>query len=295
MYGVTPAWAFYAAFDVLDWDKDVVTVSVYHQGSVKRSAWRIRITNAAQTLTRLSPALVGRVSCPVRDAAWLPGTPLPAPEAVSLGEGNGQVRLHLILVAAPAAAAPLRCLTATWNVGNAAPPASLADWLRNDGDAAELIAVGTQECAYPPRAPHATCDADWLACVGAAVGPAYRVVRHDTLGQMRLTVFARWDAMAGIGSHQATHEATGLGHMHSNKGGVVSVVTLWDTSVCFVSAHLAAHQGHVKRRNSDYCEIVNNCVIGERGINLMSQFTHVLWMGDLNYRLETAIPIPYLL
>ena len=74
--------------------------------------------------------------------------------------------------------------------------------------------------------------------------------------------------------------------MGSNKGGLATAVWVWDTSVCFVNAHLAAHQNKVTRRNSDYSEIVANVAMGAPGMDLMHQFHHCVWMGDLNYRLD---------
>lgn len=81
-------------------------------------------------------------------------------------------------------------------------------------------------------------------------------------------------------------EATGVGHVGTNKGGVATVVWVWDTAVCFVNSHLAAHQGKTNRRNSDYKEIVEQIMIGDNGLDILNQFHHTVWMGDLNYRLD---------
>lgn len=40
-----------------------------------------------------------------------------------------------------------------------------------------------------------------------------------------------------------------------NKGGVAVRFTLYDSSVCFISSHLAAHQNDVHSRNSDQLNI----------------------------------------
>lgn len=77
-----------------------------------------------------------------------------------------------------------------------------------------------------------------------------------------------------------------MGHVGSNKGGVASYVWVWDTSVCFVNSHLAAHQGKTARRNSDYREIVEQISLGDVGLDILHQFHHTVWMGDLNYRLD---------
>ncbi|CAI7782892.1 unnamed protein product, partial [Closterium sp. NIES-53] len=91
----------------------------------------------------------------------------------------------------------------------------------------------------------------------------------------------------------ATSEATGIGHVIANKGAVSVSLKFWDTSFCFVNSHLAAHEGHCMTRNDNYREVMRNMHPGLSSIDLLSQFHHVFWMGDLNYRLafpETSLP-----
>ena len=42
------------------------------------------------------------------------------------------------------------------------------------------------------------------------------------------------------------------GTAQGNKGGVAMRARVYDTWVCFVCAHLAAHESEVDRRNADY-------------------------------------------
>lgn len=83
-------------------------------------------------------------------------------------------------------------------------------------------------------------------------------------------------------------EATGIGHVISNKGGVAISLSYKDTSMAFVNCHLAAHQHKVQRRNSDVMEIVNGVskTMGKIRADILCQFDHVIFMGDLNYRLD---------
>jgi hypothetical protein len=258
--------------------------------------------------------VLGRLTVSARSALWVPGQPLPSPTACPLDAKSsgaaspGEILVRTVLVAAPEVSSPLRVLVATWNVGNAPPCDDLRPWLRNDNDAAELVFIGSQECTYTvrprlgsssksmvaavtamsSRIQSGSCEADWVEALQGALGPAYSLVRSDILGQMKLCVFARFDCRAGITSSDVGTEATGLGHMHSNKGGVASCLEVWDTRLCCVNSHLAAHQGAVKRRNGDYSEIVSGIQLGQLGQDMMNQWDHLLWLGDLNYRLDLS-------
>ena len=317
----------------MDTDELVVTVlgaATVGQGELATDMRGARPRDPAP-LTRTSPtpacspacrysdaAVLGRLTVSARSALWVPGQPLPAPIACPLdaktsgAASPGEILVRTVLVAAPEASTPLRVLAATWNVGNSPPCDNLRPWLRNANDAAELVFIGSQECAYAARPPavsgrgsssasivaavnamssriqRGSCEADWVEALQGALGPAYSLVRSDSLGQMKLCVFARFDCRAGITSSDVGTEATGLGHMHSNKGGVASCLEVWDTRLCCVNSHLAAHQGAVKRRNGDYSEIVSGIQLGQLGQDMMNQWDHLLWLGDLNYRLDLS-------
>lgn len=50
---------------------------------------------------------------------------------------------------------------------------------------------------------------------------------------------------------------TGLGGAAGNKGAVAIRFMLYNTSLCFVCAHFAAHQNAIKERNEDFAELSN--------------------------------------
>jgi len=60
----------------------------------------------------------------------------------------------------------------------------------------------------------------------------------------------------------------------------------YETSLCFVAAHFAAHQEKIEDRNSNYREIIDGIQIGQKNIDILNQFHHMFWFGDLNYRIE---------
>ena len=112
--------------------------------------------------------------------------------------------------------------------------------------------------------------------------------------------------------------------MMGNKGGVAIRLSLFDSSLCVVCAHLAAHRENVVGRNSDYRNIVNRTVFcvdpyldpiageetqaaGSGGSDVIrpkhgaeysqTQELHILdheivfWLGDLNYRIDEGVPL----
>ena len=103
---------------------------------------------------------------------------------------------------------------------------------------------------------------------------------------MRLAIFVVKAKAHLIANVNITTEATGLGHVLGNKGGVVTSLSWRDTSLCFVNSHLAAHQNKCAARNDNFKEIVEGCEIGVKPMDILNQFHHVIWMGDLNYRLD---------
>ncbi len=51
---------------------------------------------------------------------------------------------------------------------------------------------------------------------------------------------------------------TGLGGTTGNKGGVSIRFTYYNSSLCFVCSHFAAHQNQIKQRNDDFSQIYEN-------------------------------------
>lgn len=151
-----------------------------------------------------------------------------------------------------------------------------------------MVVVGCQEGDYKERAPHESCEDDWFAGIAATLGDSYVAHCKNTLGQMRVAAFVRADVAPAVHHWQKSTEATGLGHVLANKGGVGIACRVWDTSLCFLNSHLAAHDDMCARRNDDFAEIVGGCMFGEK-LECTQAFHHLVWMGDLNYRCEWGL------
>ncbi|WIA30252.1 hypothetical protein OEZ86_000342 [Tetradesmus obliquus] len=137
--------------------------------------------------------------------------------------------------------------------------------------------------------------AAWERHIAAALGSKYWLVQVKHMFQTRILLFARVDVVPYISSISAAFEATGIGHVGLNKGGAAVSLKLDDTHLAFVASHLAAHQSKTQQRNADVAEIAANLKLlpqaqRQRGAvhkpDVGTGFHHLVWLGDLNYRLD---------
>jgi len=132
----------------------------------------------------------------------------------------------------------------------------------------------------------------WDSMVSERLGNDYAVVKHVVLWEMRLTIYARKRYVAsgsGCISHvQASRSATGIGGVLGNKGGLVISLCFGHTSLCFISCHLAAHSHKWRDRDENCVEVLRETMrdVGSPTLDAVSEFDHVFWMGDLNYRVD---------
>lgn len=73
--------------------------------------------------------------------------------------------------------------------------------------------------------------------------------------------------------------------MAGNKGGIGVSLSFHDTSMCFITAHLASGTSNYEDRNRDYFTISNG--LNFRGKRIQDH-ERVFWFGDFNYRVNMA-------
>ena len=56
--------------------------------------------------------------------------------------------------------------------------------------------------------------------------------------------------------------------------------------ISFVSCHLAAHSKHLLRRHSDVVDVLKHARVGNHRLDITAQSNHVIWLGDLNFRID---------
>jgi len=184
----------------------------------------------------------------------------------------------------------LKVFIGTWNVGNAPPPEDFSTWIPLGKY--DVYVVGCQECKYDARKGFKSCKDDWDGTLTKHMGDKYVLVHFVTMWQIRLSVYIRKELRKYISGITYSSEATGIGSMLGNKGGVGVSFLYKGNSFCFINSHLAAHQEMIEERNEDVCEIIDNIKLGTKKTvsenpDVCSAFRHLFWMGDLNYRIDS--------
>eukprot|EP01125_Pyxidicula_operculata_P009060 TRINITY_DN2995_c0_g1_i1.p1 TRINITY_DN2995_c0_g1~~TRINITY_DN2995_c0_g1_i1.p1 ORF type:complete len:1046 (+),score=258.08 TRINITY_DN2995_c0_g1_i1:52-3189(+) len=185
----------------------------------------------------------------------------------------------------------LKLFIGSWNVGNAVPPNDLGPWLPNDGY--DLIAVGAQECKYPPRVGQSSISEDWFSRVIAAVGQKYFAIAKESLWEIRNIILVKKELLGFVHSIETSTVARGIANTLGNKGGVGIRFCLYDTKFCFINSHLAAHIERVADRNTDYLQIIAQMKFPQHGradVNLLNDCNYCFFYGDLNYRIDQPRP-----
>jgi inositol polyphosphate 5-phosphatase INPP5B/F len=232
----------------------------------------------------------------------------------------------------------------TWNVNAKKQEGGLHDWLMPKSCTApvDIYAIGFQEIV-DLNASNVLLDGsktverskfwqqrieDCLTTKKGATG-GYTLVMSKSLVGLLLCVYVSNRMMPYVTDVRATHQATGIMGVMGNKGGVCIRLSVYDTSLCFVCAHLAAHRENVVGRNADFktivegiqfpaggegendggksdvrpakldpragsSEVVTRPLRGSalnltRDLELLKNHELVFWLGDLNYRIDDSI------
>lgn len=212
----------------------------------------------------------------------------------------------------------VRVACLTWNVngknvvGEPSEGArALQPWLWT-ADRTDVYAIGLQEMV-DLTAVNVVADGksakkraeSWRETLDQALGPLgfYDLVAQKHMVGVLLCVYAR----RGLACSEAAAASVGCGVMGmlGNKGGVSVRVRVWDSTLCFVCSHLAAHRENVEGRNSDVATILAKTEFrGRFNASLdevllkkepggdplrIEDHDAVFWLGDLNYRVHATL------
>ncbi|KAM3838183.1 phosphatidylinositol 3,4,5-trisphosphate 5-phosphatase 1-like [Diretmus argenteus] len=186
----------------------------------------------------------------------------------------------------------------TWNMGNASPTHNINSWFQCKGqgktrdDTADHIphdiyVIGTQEDPLGEK--------EWTDNLKNELrnitNISYKPVAIHTLWNIRIVVLVKPEHENRI-SHIFTDSVkTGIANTLGNKGAVGVSFMFNRTSFGFVNSHLTSGSEKKLRRNQNYINILRFLNLGDKKPNpfdITHQFTHLFWLGDLNYRIEFA-------
>ncbi|XP_045650056.1 phosphatidylinositol 3,4,5-trisphosphate 5-phosphatase 1 isoform X2 [Ursus americanus] len=184
----------------------------------------------------------------------------------------------------------------TWNMGNAPPPKKITSWFLSKGqgktrdDSADYIphdiyVIGTQEDPLGEK--------EWLEILKHSLqeitSMTFKTIAIHTLWNIRIVVLAKPEHENRI-SHICTDNVkTGIANTLGNKGAVGVSFMFNGTSLGFVNSHLTSGSEKKLRRNQNYMSILRFLALGDKKLspfNITHRFTHLFWLGDLNYRVE---------
>ncbi|NXO72847.1 SHIP1 phosphatase, partial [Phainopepla nitens] len=184
----------------------------------------------------------------------------------------------------------------TWNMGAAPAPKKITSWFLSKGqgktrdDTADYIphdiyVIGTQE---DPQG-----EKEWLETLRQSLQEitsiSFKVIAIHTLWNIRIVVLAKPEHENRISHICTANVKTGIANTLGNKGAVGVSFMFNGTSFGFVNSHLTSGSEKKHRRNQNYMNILRFLTLGDKKLspfNITHRFTHLFWLGDLNYRVE---------
>ena len=155
----------------------------------------------------------------------------------------------------------------------------------------------------------------WAQLVESTLNDSIRVPenRYEMLGSrclvgLNIVAFVKSRLRHVVSDVQDAEAPVGIMGVMGNKGGVSLRLRVYDSTFCFVCAHLAAHRGAVGQRNADFASIMAKtefkdearaeagAAAAAKGLSndvgslAIADHDFVIWFGDFNYRIVETLP-----
>lgn len=154
----------------------------------------------------------------------------------------------------------------TWNVGTKYPDNLLLNQLLNlekhpehDVGLPDFYVIGLQEVSSGPQNVFMGLfkDDPWTSKLKELLKLRdYVVVKTEQMQGLLINIFTRRKHLVHLRDIESEYTRCGLGGMWGNKGAVSVRMNLYGSTLCFVNAHLAAHDHMFEERINDYDKIV---------------------------------------
>uniref|UniRef100_A0A3B5PY47 phosphatidylinositol-3,4,5-trisphosphate 5-phosphatase n=1 Tax=Xiphophorus maculatus TaxID=8083 RepID=A0A3B5PY47_XIPMA len=181
----------------------------------------------------------------------------------------------------------------TWNMGSVPSPKSVASWVlcRGLGKTLDEMTVTIPHDLYVfGSQENSVCDREWVESLRAVLKEQteldYKPIAVQTLWSIKLAVLVKPEHENRISHVGMSSVKTGI----ANTLGIKLIFSsVFHNIVCLIFC-----QGNEKiaRRNQNYLDILRLLSLGDKQLSsfdISLRFTHLFWLGDLNYRLDMDI------
>jgi len=114
----------------------------------------------------------------------------------------------------------------------------------------------------------------------------YIKIRAIRLVGLVLSMFCLEKHVPYLRGLETQYTRLGLNGYWGNKGTVSIRLKVYGVSLCVLNSHLAAHDEFNQARIESYNTVLGSHAFSERETELIMYHDYVLWMGDLNFRLQ---------
>lgn len=190
--------------------------------------------------------------------------------------------------------ATYRVFVVTWNVGSRFPDnISLRNLLGinnsvEDHHLPDIYAIGLQEVNVQPQQQVLGLfkEDPWTDKAKNLLKDFdYVLIKSEQMQGLLISIFVRRQHVPHLRDIEPEFTRTGFGGIWGNKGAVSVRFNLYGCALCFVVAHLAAHDHHLDERIEDFKQIMDNHHYHVPRFREIYDHDYVFLFGDLNFRL----------